>query len=303
MMTVDHIKNVLIIGSGTMGCQIGLQIALHGYKVTLYDVNDKALESTQALLEDFCRLIVNQGYAVPEDVKQALARISMTTDAVKAAENADLVSESVPEDPKLKGEVFGKFNELCPNHTIFTTNTSTLVPSMYAEQTGRPERFLAFHFHGYVWQFNIVDVMPHPGTAPEIVDIIKDFAKRIGQIPIILRKEHHAYLFNEMLGALNTAAVTMAVNGVASVEDIDRAWMGVMKFPIGPFGIMDQVGLTTVWKIVQFWADAQGDPQLQKNAQYFKSFIDQGKLGIKSGQGFYTYPNPAFVRPDFVSGE
>ena len=137
------------------------------------------------------------------------------TDA--AAAEADLVSESVPEDPALKGRVFAELHALCPPRTIFTTNTSTLLPSMFAAATGRPDRFLALHFHLPVWDANVADVMAHPGTAPEVVETVTGFARRIGQIPILSAKEQPGYVFNTMLNALLGAALELAAGGVAPV--------------------------------------------------------------------------------------
>jgi 3-hydroxybutyryl-CoA dehydrogenase len=110
-------------------------------------------------------------------------------------------------------------------------------------------------------------------------------------------------VFNAMLGALNTAALKLAADEVASVEDIDRAWMGIMKMPIGPFGIMDAVGLKTVWDITQYWSTVTGDAQLQANADFLKGYIDQDLLGVKNGKGFYKYPDPEYGRPGFLTGE
>lgn len=230
----------------------------------------------------------------------------MTTasDAQEAASEVDLVSESVPEDPKLKGEVLARFDKLCPARTVFTTNTSTLVPSQFSEATGRPSQFAAFHFHLPVWVANVVDIMPHPGTSEETVVLLQDFARRIGQIPIVLQKEHGGYVLNTMLSALLREAQTMAASGVASVEDIDRAWMGVMKTSIGPFGIMDLIGIDTVWHITDYWAkNAPWMRELPGNARFLKGYVDEGHLGQKSGRGFYDYPDPAFEQPGFVQGE
>jgi 3-hydroxybutyryl-CoA dehydrogenase len=246
--------------------------------------------------------LLNQKRLTQSEADATLARINYTTKPEDAA-RADLLSESVPEDPGLKAKLFAQFDEICPPHTVFATNSSTLIPSMYAEATGRPGQFAALHFHTYVWDSNVVDIMPHPGTSPETVTLIYDFAKRIGQIPILLQKESYQYVFNAMLAALNTAAVKLAVDGVASVEDIDRAWMGIMKMPIGPFGIMDVIGLKTVWDITQFWATTLNDGQLQANANFIKQYVDKETLGVKSGRGFYSYPCPAFAAPRFLTGE
>jgi 3-hydroxybutyryl-CoA dehydrogenase len=171
---------------------------------------------------------------------------------------------------------------------------------MFADVTGRPEKFCALHFH-VVNMTKIVDVMPHPGTSKDTMDTVIEFSKRIGQIPIVLNTEHYGYVFNHMLMALMDSALSIASRGVASVEDIDRAWMGVMNSHIGPFGIMDSIGLLTSYKVTDFWANVRKDKKAMANAAFLKQYVDQGKLGIKTGAGFYTYPNPAYAQPDFVS--
>lgn len=295
-MASQTIQRVLVIGAGTMGGQIALQCAMHGLDVSLYDNDPKALENGMARVRGYARRLVEAGRAGPD----ALERITPTTDLASAAASADLVSESVPEDPALKGRVFAELNALCSSHTIFTTNTSTLLPSMFAAAGGQPERLAALHFHLPVWDANVADVMAHPGTAPEVVATLVAFARRIGQIPIVARKESPGYVFNAMLSALNEAALKLAANGVADFPDVDRAWMGVMKMPIGPFGIMDAVGLDTVWKITDFWAGVTNDPQQRANADFVKGYLDRGRLGVKSGGGFYNYPEPAFSRDGFL---
>jgi 3-hydroxybutyryl-CoA dehydrogenase len=252
-----------------------------------------------ARVRGYARRLIEAGRAGPD----ALGRITPTADLIAAASAADLVSESVPEDPALKGRVFAQLHTLCPPHTIFTTNTSTLLPSMFAAASGRPERLAALHFHLPVWDANVADVMAHPDTSPDVVETLAAFARRIGQIPIVAQKESSGYVFNAMLSALNEAALKLAAGGVAAFTDVDRAWMGIMKMPIGPFGIMDAVGLDTVWKITDFWAGLTNDPQQRANADFVRGYVDRGRLGLKSGRGFYDYPEPAFSRPEFLTSE
>lgn len=235
-------------------------------------------------------------------MQSALPRINFSNRPEDAA-TADLLSESVPEDPKLKAEVFARFNAVCPPHTVFTTNTSTLVPSMFAEATGRPGQFAALHFHQYVWDSNLVDIMPHPGTAPETVQVLHAFAKRIGQVPLVFKKESAKYVVNAILGAINDVALRLVADGVAAVEDVDRAWMTVMKAPLGPFGSLDVVGLDTVWHIIQASCAAAEPPERDPRAGLIKDYVDKGWLGVKSGRGFYTYLNPAYAQPGFLTGE
>jgi 3-hydroxybutyryl-CoA dehydrogenase len=300
-MKIGDVKRVLILGAGTMGQQIGLQCAMYGYEVIYYDLTQEILDKALKRVAKLCSWYVSSGRLTKESLEQSLAKISGTPDPAKAAQNVDLISESVPEDPELKGKVFAQFNKLCPDRTIFTTNTSTLVPSMFADATGRPERLLALHFHD-VRANNIVDLMPHPGTAPEVIQLVHDFAESIGQIVILLQREHNGYVFNNMLSSLFNSALTLASLNVATVEDIDRSWMGVMHTSMGPFGIMDQIGLSTVWTVTDYWAGKTGDPQAQANADFLKQYVDRGHLGFKTNQGFYSYPNPVYKDAKFLSG-
>ncbi len=301
-MKIDEVRRILTIGAGTMGHQIGFLCAMNGYDVVVYDVAPDIFEATRKRLAQLADRFVKRGRLPAGEKAAVLGRITFTNDAKEAASEVDIVTESVPEDPKVKGKVFAQFNRLCPARTVFTTNTSTLVPSMFAEATGRPDRFLAFHFHDILLT-NVVDVMPHPGTSAESVELVRAFAERLHQTVIVLERENFGYVFNAMLSDLFKSALTLASNGVAGVEDIDRAWMGVLRSPVGPFGMMDKVGLDTVWKINDYWAKATSDTQLAANTAFLKTRIDDGRLGMKSGAGFYTYPAPLFQEPDFLTGE
>jgi 3-hydroxybutyryl-CoA dehydrogenase len=302
-MHIDEVRRVLIVGAGTMGQQIGLQCATHGCEVVLYDIDSDVVDDALRRIRGYVDHLMSTGRLTEAEAHAALNRATGTGDPEVAALEVDFLSESVPEDPELKGRVFAQFHKLCPPRAIFTTNTSSLVPSMFAEAVGRPAQFAAFHFHQPVWDSNVVDIMPHPGTSGETVALLRAFAGRIGQIPIELKRENHGYVFNTMLNALNRAALTLAATGVASVEDIDRAWMGVMKMPIGPFGILDGVGLDTAWHITHYWAEALDDEDLRVNAEFLKGYLGQGWLGVKSGRGFYEYPEPAYENPGFLTGE
>lgn len=300
-MKVEDIKKILILGAGTMGHQIGFVCATHGYEVVLYDIRQEGLDAAMDKVAKLARRFVKIGRLDQGQADAALALMSCTTDPEEAAKDADLISESVPESPELKGKIFAQMNELCPERCIFTTNTSTLVPSMFAEATGRPDRLVALHFHD-VSLTNVVDIMPHPGTSEETLALVEDFAKAIGQVAIVLQKENSGYVFNAMLSEWFRSAQTLASKEVADPMDIDRAWMGVMNAPIGPFGVMDTIGLDTVFTITDFWAKKLGDPQSAMNAAFMKGFVDKGRLGMKAGKGVYDYPNPQWAQPDFLKG-
>ena len=288
-MVADEIVRVLVVGAGTMGQQIALQCAGHGLSVVMLDSDPEALTRARAQLTGMGAALGSDPTFAGTDLVQAVAAITYETDPATAAADVDLVSESVPEDPALKGAVFAELDRWCPERTIFASNTSSLLPSMYAEATGRPDRLAALHFHQPVWSANIVDVMPHPGTSPETIETLLGLSVRIGQIPIQLRKESPGYVFNAMYNALNREAITLATNGVATIEDIDLAWTTVTKMPHGPFGMLDFVGIDTAWHITQYWATVTQDPQLLANAAWLKGYVDTGRTGVKAGKGFYDY--------------
>ncbi|HUL85429.1 MAG TPA: 3-hydroxyacyl-CoA dehydrogenase [Actinomycetota bacterium] len=299
--TPSGITQVLIAGAGTMGIQIALQCAAHGVEVRLHDTQQEALDRAMDAVRRRAPELVAAGVLAEGQVDAAIARIGADA-GLSSAADADLVIECVPEDRMLKRHVFSDLNERCPGTTIFATNTSTFVPSMLADATGRPDRFAALHFHSTVWISNVADVMGHPGTSPETLATLEAFARAIGQVPIVLEREHAGYVFNAMLSAVNREALTLVANRFSTVEDVDRSWMGVMKMPIGPFGILDGVGLDTALHITQFWANALNDPQLRANAELLRTYVDRGDLGVKTGRGFYEYPDPAFAAPGFVEG-
>ena len=302
-MKINEVRHIFSLGAGTMGQQIALQCAMHGYDVTVYDLSSDVLRDAVAKVQAYAAGLVKEKRLRPSASTEALLRITFTSKPEEAA-NADLVTESIPEDPDLKAKVFAQFNKICPPRAIFTTNTSTLLPSMYAEATGRPAQFAALHFHQFVWEANLVDIMPHAGTSPETVELLRAFAKRIGQVPLVLKKEHARYVMNDFMEAINSTAIRLFESGVASVEDIDRAFMIVLGVPRGPFAILDHVGLDTVWHVMESNARLARSPEALAAADKFKKeYIDKGLLGVKARKGFYTYPNPAYERPGFLTGE
>jgi 3-hydroxybutyryl-CoA dehydrogenase len=302
-MRIEDVHRVLVVGSGTMGLQIGLQAATHGYEVVVYDTEPAARESAPRRLRGYAKEQRVAGAIDAGEVERSLARVTVTGDPAQGAADADIVIECVPEDPALKGQVLSQFNALCPSRAVFATNTSTLLPSMFADATGRPDRVAALHFHIPVWSANVADVMPHPGTSEETTELLVAFARRLGQIPIRMRHESMGYVFNAIYTAMNRAAITLVASDVASVEDVDRAWMAIMKMPIGPFGMLDDVGIDTAWHITEYWAGVTGDAQLRANADLLRGYVDRGCTGVKAGEGFYRYPNPAYADPAFVQGK
>lgn len=298
----DFPRRVLVVGAGTMGRQVALQCALFGREVTVYDVSAAQLDQLAAWMHERVDEFVSAGWVEAEQAQQALGRVRRTTDAASAAEGVDVLSESVPERLSVKRDVFRQFHALCPSPALFTTNSSYYLPSMMAAASGRPEQFAALHFHSPVWLANVVDIAPHPRTAPQTIDQLAAFAQRIGQIPIVLRKESPGYVFNAMLWAFLWEALRLVAHEVASVEDVDRSWMGVLGTPIGPFGILDRIGLDTAHEIIAQWAFLLGKGQAERPAAVLEALVRAGKMGEKTGRGFYAYPAPAWAEPGFLCG-
>lgn len=296
-----EIHKVLILGAGTMGLQIGVICAASGFEVTVFDAFADALTRAEARVGMLARQLADHNRFAGEKLAGALERLKFSSDPEEAGRDADFINESVPEDPRVKARVFALFHKVCPEHTIFTTNTSTLVPSMIADATGRPDRFLALHFHDCE-ATNVVDIMPHPGTSAAAVQAARDFCSAINHFPIELKKEQPGYVFNTMLSEWMGAALSLVAKGVASVEDVDRAWMGIFRSRSGPFGIMDSIGLETVYKVTDYWAEKKNDPRGRKSAAFLKEYVDRGDLGKKTGKGFYSYPEPEYLSAEFLRG-
>ncbi|NKZ10494.1 3-hydroxyacyl-CoA dehydrogenase [Mycolicibacterium septicum DSM 44393] len=282
----DSIKTVTVLGTGVLGSQIAFQSAFKGFTVTAYDINDKVLEAAK---DRFAKLAETYANEVPDardgKAQEALNRLTLTSDLAAAVADADLVIEAIPEILDLKRETYQKLGELAPAKTIFATNSSTLLPSDLKDSTGRPAKFLALHFANRVWQFNTAEIMGTTDTDPAVFAEVVEFAKAIGMVPIELHKEKAGYVLNSLLVPFLNAAAELAAGGYADPSAVDDTWRIATGAPVGPFQIYDIIGLTTPYNIM-----ANGDAEAQKLAAWLKeNYIDKGKLGLATGEGFYKY--------------
>lgn len=285
----------MVAGAGTLGLRIALRCAFDGFKVKMFDVSDEQLKVAQAMQAKLTRRFLKTGKITQQQADLVNSNLSVTSDIDEAVKDIDLISESVTENVDLKKAFYADLTPRLQQGVIVTTNTSYLLPSALLDSIQQPELFCALHFHDVFSQV-VVDVMPHPGTEQAVIDVLMAFGKRINQIPVFVQKESPGYMFNAMLMAILGQASELFANDVGSFQDIDRSFMGNFGTMAGPFGMMDQVGLDTVWHIVS----AQDDERSKVFADIIKSYIDQGKLGYKSGQGFYTYPGPEYAQPEFL---
>ncbi len=293
-------KNVTVAGGGVLGSQIAYQTAFKGFSVVVYDIDSNALAQAQQRIQGLMERYQEDLGSTQDDVKAAYGRIAFRSDLTQAVSQADLVIEAIPEVAAIKTDFYKKLGQVAPNKTIFATNSSTLLPSQFAEMSGRPTKFLALHFANMIWKNNTAEIMGHAGTDPQVFSEVAAFARAIGMVVLPLHKEQPGYILNSLLIPFLNAAQMLLVNDVADVETIDKTWMIATGAPLGPFAILDVVGINTAYNITLTQAQS-GNPAYEKLAQLLKTqYIDQGKLGQGTGAGFYTYPHPHYLDPDFL---
>jgi len=280
------IHKVAVLGMGVLGSQIAFQTAYSGFEVSAYDVSDEALASARARLAGLVKTYEAQvAGAAGGKAASTLGGIALFSNLASVVADADLVIEAVPEVLSIKQSLYEKLGTLAPAKTIFATNSSTLLPSALKSFTGRPDRFLALHFANHIWIANTAEVMGTPETDPAVFDRVVAFASAIGMVPIPLHKEKAGYVLNSLLVPLLNAAAELAAGGYADPHDVDKVWRIATGAPMGPFQIYDVIGLNTPYNIL-----LHGDERARALATWLKqNYIDKGKLGVASGEGFYSY--------------
>lgn len=297
-----HFKNITVAGSGVLGSQIAFQTAYKGFKVSVYDISDEAIEKAKERMKYLQSRYTQDLGASENELNQTLARISFYTDLSEAVKDADFLIEAVPEVVQIKTDFYKQLAKVAPEKTVFATNSSTLLPSQFADVTGRPEKFLALHFANEIWKNNTAEVMKHPSTNEKTFEDVMEFAKAIGMVALPLYKEQPGYILNSLLVPFLEAAQKLIVKEVADVETIDKTWMIGTGAPLGPFAILDIVGVRTAYNIVEAKAKATNNEEFKKIADFLKTnYIEQNKLGIETGEGFYKYPNPSYRNPNFLN--
>lgn len=311
-------KNVTVMGGGVLGTQIAFQAAYAGFNVKIWLRSESSIQRTKPKLdlvkksyEDAIKLMAtdegknagNWCFGISnydefneneclKKVNDAYESIVLELDIKKATENADLVIESMTEDFKAKKDLYLRLAPILPEKTILVTNSSTMLPSKLAKFTGRPQKFLALHFANSIWKNNTAEVMKHSKTSDEAFNEVMKFAEEIKMIPLPLKKEKSGYLLNSMLIPLLFSGLDLLVNGISDYESIDKAWVLGTGSPKGPFQILDTVGLKTAYEIVNMYVRIPSflaPYNFKGMAKLLKKYIDEGKLGKSSGEGFYKY--------------
>lgn len=300
-MTKEPFTTICVVGAGFMGTQIGLQCAAHGYRVQLVDHLEECLRRSTQYQSQELEQWRARGRITADEQASMLSRLSFTTQLDAGVSDAGLVIESAPEVLEIKRTIFAQLDAACAGHTIFASNSSSLRISAIESATGRPDKVLNMHFYAPPWQRTMVELMKGTATSDETMASAAHFARAIGLTPLLVLSESTGFIFNRVWRAIKKECLQLVDSGVASAADVDRAWMIANHHPVGPFGLMDMVGLDVVRDIEMVYFQESGD-QSDAPPRLLLEKIEQGELGVKTGKGFYSYPHPAYQDPAWLSG-
>lgn len=280
------IKNLAVIGAGTMGRGIAFSGAAAGLSVKLQDVSDSALEQAKKYTEDqFNRLVKKEKMTVSQ-AKERMAFVTYTNELHEAVNEADLVIEAVLEVMELKTSIFKQIDDYAPAHAILATNTSTMSPTEIAAQTKRPDQCLALHFFNPVPKMKLIEVICGLETSEETISQAMAFGKAINKECVRIN-EFPGFAVSRMNCLIGNEAMNMVMEGVGSPEDIDKAMKLGLNHPMGPLELADLVGLDTRLRNMEYLYETLGEKY--RPCPILTKYVKAGRLGRKSGRGFYTY--------------
>ncbi|MEA1872514.1 MAG: 3-hydroxyacyl-CoA dehydrogenase family protein [Chloroflexota bacterium] len=281
-----EIKKVGVVGCGFMGSGIVQVCAQSGYEVLVVEISEQILNKGIATIEHYLSRNVEKGRISQQDKDSTRARIRGST-TQEDLNDRDLVIEAIPEDMERKKKVFVELDRICPGHTILCSNTSCLSVTELARATSRPDRVTGTHFLSPVPRSKLLEIVRADTTSEESLATVKEFGRSLGK-EILVAKDTPGFIFNYLLLALTGAAVRLLENGVASAEDIDKSMTLGLGHPIGPLALADFNGLDVGYMVGRAMYERSKDPCLSPSA-ILKELADSGRLGRKTGEGFYKY--------------
>lgn len=309
-------KKIVVAGGGVLGSQIAYQAAYCGFETTLWLRSESSIGRTKPKLDGLYNTYKNalelmnspegkqkgnwcNGLASVDNFdydkcikanEAVLKNIKIELDLEKAVADADLVIETIVEEPGQKIEFYKNVAKFMPEKTVLVTNSSTMLPSTFAEYTGRPEKYLTLHFCTGIWAANVAEVMSHSGTDKKYHLEAEAFAREINMIPIPVNKEQPGYVMNSMLVPFLISAMHLWATEVSDIDSIDLTWSVCFGGGYGPFQILDMIGLMTPYNLISMYPDSE-DPTTAngKTRIKLKEMIDANKLGVQTGEGFYKY--------------
>ena len=289
-------KNISVIGSGTMGNGIAQTFALFNFNVKLYDINSENLKKGEHTILKNLQRMVNKGKITESEVENTLTNIKYTSD-FDSILNADLVIEVISENLKLKKSIFKELDLKCPKNTIIASNTSSISITKLAEATTRKDKVIGMHFMNPVPIMKLVEVINSKFTSKQTTDMIITLSEKLEKIPLVVN-DFPGFISNRILMPMINEAIESLDQGVADVKNIDGIMKLGMGHPMGPLQLADLIGLDVCKSILEVMLDGLKNPKYKPNKLLIE-LVNNGKLGIKSGEGFYDYSNSK--KAEFVS--
>ena len=283
---MPDIRQITVLGSGTMGLGIAHVAALAGYETRLFDISDDALQRAARIIHANLDKGVARGKVDARDAAAAKERIALDTDLAQAVHSADLVIEAVPESLELKIDIFQRVVSACPAETVLVSNTSGLSISEMAAATDRPERFAGMHFFNPVHIMRLIELVRGDRTSEETLDLLRQVGARMGK-ELVTVHESPGFVTSRINALIGNEAFRMLEAGIASPEDIDKALKLGLNHPMGPFEMVDLVGLDIRLSILEFLHSTLGETY--RPTQLMRDYVAAGRLGRKTGRGVYRY--------------
>lgn len=280
-------KNITVIGAGTMGNGIAHTFAQSGFKVNLADISQTALEKGLKTITTNLDRIIAKGNLTETQKQETLVNITTFTSVSEAVKNADLIVEAATENLDLKLKIFQEMDENAPEHCILSTNTSSISITKIASATQRPEKVIGMHFMNPVPIMKLVEIIKGYSTSSETFDAVFQMSKTLGKVPVEVN-DYPGFVANRILMPMINEAIETLYNGVAGVQEIDTVMKLGMAHPMGPLQLADFIGLDVCLAILNVMYDGFKNPKYAPNP-LLVNMVTAGKLGVKSGEGFYDY--------------
>jgi 3-hydroxybutyryl-CoA dehydrogenase len=282
------IKAIGVLGAGSMGNGIAQVAAQAGYKVVMRDIEDRFVENGLKAIDKFLAKSVEKGKMSGDQKKEILARIKGTT-RMEDLSHVDFVIEAVFEDLELKKSVFKQLDELTRPQVLLTTNTSSMSVTEIAISTKRPDKVAGMHFFNPAPLMKLVEVIRGYDTSTETVSAVMEIAKKLGKEPVEVKKDTPGFIVNRLLMPHFVEAIKMAEEGIASIEDIDKAVKLGLNYPMGPFELMDLTGIDIGLHVIEYLYRELNKESKWSAPTLLRSMVRAGKLGRKTGGGWYKY--------------
>lgn len=280
------IERIVVVGSGVMGRGIAYVGALGGYSVTIVDINESALENAKQEIEVIFEGGLSRGKITAENAEKARENLSYKTDLAIEAASADLIIEAVPEKTSIKKQVFETIEEHASKDCYFATNTSTMSPTEIASFSKRPEKTIAMHFFNPVHKMPLVEIVRGLETTDETAAVIREVAEKMGKETVVIN-EFPGFVTSRISALVGNEAFYMLQEGLGSPEDIDKAIKLGLNYPMGPFELVDLVGLDARLNNLKYLHEKLGEKY--RPAPLLEQYVKAGRLGRKSGKGVYDY--------------